>query len=105
MEILKQFPTHPKQDVIKRFLEEHPPKSEALLREVLCCRINDAHDKKFRKLFFRLHDGQREIEDVVTAFLRTVPNSKQKFGTAPRGTLERKILDLFRELGIELGSF
>ena len=46
----------------------------------------------------------RHVEQILIEYLAKTPGSVQKFGTAPKGTLERKIIDLMKEMGLDRES-
>ena len=55
LKVLVNDPQHPKKQEIEQFLSDHPPRSPQIQKVALCVRINDASDKKFKKIYLKLH--------------------------------------------------
>ncbi|CAK0863453.1 unnamed protein product, partial [Prorocentrum cordatum] len=82
---------------IRTFLAAHPPPSDP--------RGGPASDElqEAVKLFIRVHPKYVELENIVIKHFRGM-KCKQYFGQAPRGALERRAQDLFKDLNLDLGE-
>ena len=84
-------------NAIAQFLSDHPPKSEALMRYVLCCRVQDAYSKEYKKVYLKLAPECKNLEDPVQSAIKRM-GGEQFFGQAPRGSLERRAQELLTAL-------
>ena len=85
---------------IEAFMSKFPPRSGELDSVVPCCRIQDAHDKDQKKFYVRLRPGYEEIEHLTVKIL-VQAGGKELYGQAPKGSLERKVADLLKQLGLD----
>ncbi|CAK0865233.1 unnamed protein product [Prorocentrum cordatum] len=96
---------------IRTFLAAHPPPSDPrggpasdeLQEAVPCCKLQKMYNSNQVKLFIRVHPKYVELENIVIKHLRGM-KCKQYFGQAPRGALERRAQDLFKDLNLDLGE-
>ena len=88
------------QQLIDDFLTDHPPKDPKLAQAVKVCRVQNMHVSTHKKLFLRLADDQKPLEQALVAAL-VADGGEQLFGQAPRGSLERKAIDLMQKLGVK----
>ena len=88
------------QELTETFLAEHPPKDTKLAGAVKVCRIQSMHVSTHKKLFLRLADQHKVLEEALVAAL-VKDGGVQLFGQAPRGSLERKAIDLMQKLGVK----
>ena len=86
------------QNTINEFLDAHPPKDKKLAAAVRCCRVQEAWGQTHVKFYFRLSLAYITFEtNIMTAFEQS--GGDRLYGQAPRGSLERKALDLLQNLG------
>lgn len=88
------------QQLIDDFLTGHPPKDPRLASAVKVCRVQNMHVSTRKKLFLRLADDHMSLEEALVAALVS-DGGVQLFGQAPRGSLERKAMDLMQKLGVK----
>ena len=62
--------------------------------------IQSMHVSTHKKLFLRLADQHKVLEEALVAAL-VKDRGVQLFGQAPRGSLERKAIDLMQKLGVK----
>ena len=97
-QILHDVPT---QNTIKEFLDAHPPKDKKLAAAVRCCRVQEAWGGTHVKFYLRLSPAYISFEtNIMTAFEQS--GGDRLYGQAPRGSLERKALDLLHKLGVQI---
>lgn len=77
---------------IDDFLTGHPPKNPKLASAVKVCRVQN--------MPLRLADDHKSLEEALVAALVS-DGGVQLFGQAPRGSLERKAMDLMQKLGVK----
>ena len=82
---------------IDLFLSNNKPKDGTIAAIVGMCKLNDMHVSTHKKLFLKLRDP--ELERVCAEFLCT--KGERMWGQAPRGSLERKAMDLMQKLGVK----
>eukprot|EP00972_Heterocapsa_arctica_P003525 524234-Heterocapsa_arctica.AAC.1 len=106
--IMKSCQLSPEEkEAITNFLTQFPPPTvatgaaapAALQRAVPCCKVQKMHSSSHFKLFVRLPYHQ-SLEDILEKHL-TTRGSKQFFGQAPRGALEKKAQELLKELNLD----
>ena len=85
------------QNAIKEFLDAHPPKDKKLAAAVRCCRVQEEWGGTHVKFYFRLSPAETNI---MTALEQS--RGDRLYGEAPRGSLERKSLDLLHKLGVQI---
>ena len=88
------------QRLIDVFLADHPPKDPKLASAVKVCRVQNMHVSTHKKMFLRLADEHKPLEQALVAAL-VADGGMQLFGQAPRGSLERKAIDLMQKLGVK----
>ena len=86
--------------IIDDFLTDHPPKDPKLAQAVKGCRVQNMHVSTHKKLFLRLADDQKPLEQALVAVL-VADGGEQLFGQPPRGSLECKAIDLMQKLGVK----
>ena len=62
----------------------------SLLNKVMYARMKKTFDKKFMRFYFSVHPSMEGILDIVMAALTKV-GGQEKYGTAPKSSLERDI--------------
>jgi len=82
---------------IQQFLTERPHKSEALQRDVLCCKVQEAFAKEFKKIYLRLAPECKAIEELITEQMKKL-GGEVLYGQAPRGSLERRAQELLKAI-------
>ena len=65
----------------------------------MCFKVQGSWVKKLRKVYIRLHTELENIEDLIMDHL-IATGGTEVYGSAPRGSLERRISDLMKDLGI-----
>ena len=89
------------QKAIKEFLDAHPHKDKKLVAAVRCCRVQEAWGGTHVKFYFRLSPAYIAFEmNVLTALGQS--GGDRLYGQAPRGSLERKALDLLQKFGVQV---
>ena len=88
------------QEIIEHFLVSHPPKAAQLAGAVKVCRVQGMHVSTHKKLFLRLSDEHKDLEKALVTALKA-DGGIQLYGQAPRGSMERKALDLMQKLGVK----
>ena len=88
------------QEIIERFLASHPPKASQLAGAVKVCRVQNVRVSTHKKLFLRLSDEHKDMEKALVSAL-VADRGIQLFGQAPRGSMERKAMDLMQKLGVK----
>ena len=77
------------------------PKTRKLAAAVRCCRVQEAWGGTHVKFYFRLSPAYIASEmNVLTALEQS--GGDRLYGLAPRGSLERKALDLLQKLGVQM---
>ena len=91
------------QNAINDFLDAHPPqKSKKLAAAVRCCRVQEAWERGTHvKFYLRLSPAYNTFETSIMIALEQ-SGGDRLCGQAPRGSLERKALDLLQRLGVQI---
>ena len=89
------------QNAITDSFDAHPPKDKKLAAAVRCCRVQEAWGGTHVKFDFRLSPAKITFETNVTTALEQ-SGGDRLYGQAPRGSLERKALDLLQKLGVQI---
>ena len=76
------------------------PKDPRLAQAVKVRRVQSTRVSTRKKLFLRLADERKPLEEALAAAL-VKDGGVQLFGQAPRGSLERKAIDLTQRLGVK----
>ena len=81
--------------VIDEFLNNNPPGSKLSQLNVRLCRVHKCFDNKYKKIYLHLSPAAIGIENLMVEALESSEdsNTREMFGCAPRGALERGIQD------------
>ena len=86
--------------IVDEFMTKFPPKSAGLEAAVPCCRVQEAYDKQHKKIYIRLARGFEPFEEVVVRNLVKL-GGKELYGQAPKGSFERRVAQLLKEMGLD----